>query len=139
MLNKLSLAAHKLHQQTAYTTKQKIFIFQDHINMRETQFLAAGSANPDNPCHYMLAHQPTPRSIKTTIQALYTGLLNTIRQHSSSHIHTHFTKIALQKLGPNTILGTPPTEIHHAEPALLRADQVHPSRLCCGHHTALVT
>ena len=65
------------------------------------------------PCHYMLAHQPTPRSIKTTPQALYTGLLkelNTIPQHSSSHIHTHFTNLEIQKLGPNTILGTPPAK-----------------------------
>ena len=53
-------------------------------------------------------------SIKTTPQALYTGFLNTIPQHSSSHIHTHFTNLAIQKLGPNTILGTPPPppEIH---------------------------
>ena len=72
-----------------------------------TQFLAAASANPDHPCHYMLAHQPTPHSIKTTPQALYTGFLNTIPQHSRSHIHTHFTNLAIQKLGPNTILGTP--------------------------------
>ena len=76
--------------------------------MRGTQFLAAASANPDHPYHYMLVHQPTPRSIKTTPQALHTGLLNTIPQHSSLHIHTHFTNIAIQKLGPNTILGTPP-------------------------------
>ena len=71
--------------------------------MRGTQFLATASANPDYPCHYMLAHQPTPRSIKTTPQALYTGLLNTFLQHSSSHIHTHFTNLAIQKLDPNTI------------------------------------
>ena len=87
----------------------------------------------------MLAHQPTPRSIKTTPQALYTGLLNTIPQHSSSHIHTHFTNIAIQKLGPNTILGTPPPEIQHSELALPHADRVHLSRLRCRHHTALET
>ena len=107
--------------------------------MRETQFLAAASANPDHPCHYMLALQPTPRSIKTTPQALYTALLNTIPQHSSSHIHTHFTNLAIQKLGPNTILGTPSPEIHHSELAQPRADRVHLSRLRCGHHTALAT
>ena len=56
----------------------------------------------------MLVHQPTPHSIKATPQALYTGLLNTIPQHSSSYIHTHFTNIAIQKLSPNTILGTSP-------------------------------
>ena len=104
----------------------QVLTLQDHINMRGTQYLAAASANPDHPCHYMLAHQPTPRSIKTTPQALYTGLLNTIPQHSSSHIHTHLTNIAIQKLGLNTILGTPP-----------RVDRVYLSRLRCGHHTAL--
>ena len=87
----------------------------------------------------MLEHQPTPCSIKTTPQALYTRLLNTIPQHSSSHIHTYFTNIAIQKLGPNTILGTPPTEIHHKELALPRVDWVHLSRLHCRHHTALST
>ena len=106
--------------------------------MRGTQSLAAASANPDHPCHYMLAHQPTPRSIKTTPQALYTGL-NTIPQHSSSHIHMHFTNLVIQKLGPNTILGTHPSEIHHSELALPRADRVHLNRLRCGHHTALAT
>ena len=107
--------------------------------MRGTQFLAAASANPDHPCHYMLAHQPTPCSIKTTPQALYTGLLNTIPKHSSSHIHTHFTNIDIQKLGPNTILGTPQPEINHSEHVLPRADQVHLRRLRCSHHTALAT
>ena len=116
----------------------QVLTLQDHINMRGTQFLAAISANPDHPCHYMLVHQPTPHSIKTTPQALYTGL-NTIPQHSSSHIHTHFTNIAIQKLGPNTILGTPPPEIHYSEHALPRADRVHLSRLRCGHHTELAT
>ena len=117
----------------------QVLTLQDHINMQGTQFLAAASANPDHPCHYMLAHQPIPRSIKTTPQALYNGLLNTIRQHSSSHIHTHFTNIAIQKLGPNTMLGTPPPEIHHSELALPHADRVHLNRLRCGHHTALAT
>ena len=98
--------------------------------MRGTQFLVAASANSDHPCHYMLTHQSTPRRIKSP-QALYTGL-NTIPQHSHSHIHTHFTNIAIQKLGINTILGTP-----LPEPALPWADRVHLSRLCCGHHTAL--
>ena len=107
--------------------------------MRGTQFLSAASANPDHPCHLMLAHQPIPRSIEITPQLLYTELLNTIPQHSSSHIHTHFTNIAIQKLGPNTILRTPPPEIHHSKLALPRADRVHLTRLRCGHHTALAT
>ena len=89
--------------------------------------------------HLLWAHQPTPRSIKITPQALYTGLLNTIPQHSSSHIHTHFTNLAIQKLGPNTILGTPAPEIHHSELVLSRVDRVHLSRLRCGTHTALAT
>ena len=87
----------------------------------------------------MLAHQPTPLSIKTTPQALYTGFHNTMPQHSISHIHTHFTNLAIKKLGPNIILGTPPPEIHHSELALPRADRVHLSRLCCGYHTAVAS
>ena len=117
----------------------QVLTLQEHINMRGTQFLAAASANPGHPCHYMLAHQLTPRSIKTAPRALYTGLLNTIPQHSSSDIHTHFTNLAIQKLGPNTTLGTPPPEIHHSKLALPRSDRVHLSRLGCGHHTALAT
>ena len=85
----------------------QVLTLQDHINMRGTQFHNGwSSANPDHPCHYIQAHQPTTRSVKTTPQALYTGLLNTIPQHSSSHIHTHITKIAIQKLGHNTILSS---------------------------------
>ena len=122
-----------LHYETQALT------LQDHINMRGTQFLTAANANPDHPCHYMLAHQPTPRSIKTTPQAIYTGLLDTIPQHSSSHIHMHSTNIAIQKLGPNTILGTPPNKIHHSELALPRADRVHLSRLSCGNDTTVAT
>ena len=117
----------------------QVLTLQDHINMRGTQFLAAASANPDHPCHYMLAHKPTPRGIKTTPQALYTGFLDTIHQHCSSHIHTHFTNLAILKLFSNTTLGTPPPEIHHLELALPRADRVNLSRLRCGHHTALAT
>ena len=66
----------------------QVLTLQDHIKMQGTQFLAATSANEDHPCHYMLVHQPTPRSIKTTPQALYTGVLNTIPQplvHTSTH------------------------------------------------------
>ena len=59
--------------------------------------------------------------------------------NTNSHIHTHFTNISIQKLGSNTILGTPPPEIRHSEHSLPRADRVHLSRLRCGHHTALAT
>ena len=52
-----------------------------------------------------------------------------------THIYTHFTNIAIQKLDPNTILGTTPPEIHHSEHALPRADRVHLNRLRRGHHT----
>ena len=107
--------------------------------MQGKQFICAASANTDHPCHYMLVHQPTSWTIKTTPQALYTGLLNIISQHSSSPIHTHCTSTAIQKLSPNTILGDPPPKIHHSEHALPRADRVHLSRLCCGHQTALAT
>ena len=49
--------------------------------------------------NYIKKHQHIPQP--------YTGL-NTIPQPFSSHIHTHFTDITIQKLIPNTILGTPP-------------------------------
>ena len=39
--------------------------------------------------HYMPTHQPTPHSIKTTPQALYTRFLNIIPEHSNSQIHAH--------------------------------------------------
>ena len=117
---------HCLHTNHLHYETQ-VLTLHDHINMRGTQFLAAAISNPDHQCHYMLAHQPTPRSIKTTPQALYTGFLKTIPQHSSSHIHMHFTNLAIQKLGPNTILGTPPPEIHHSELALPHADRVNTS------------
>ena len=90
-------AKNHLHYET------QVLTLRDHINMRGIQFLAAASANPDQPCHYILTHQPTPRSIKTTPQALYTGFLNIIPQHSNSHIHTHFSNIAIQKLCPKHI------------------------------------
>ena len=124
-----SLAAHKHAPTNHLHYDTQVLTLQDHINMRGTQFLAAANANPDHPCHYMLAHQPTPSSIKTTPQALYTGLLNTLPQHSNSYIHTHFTSIVIQKLGPNTILGTPHPKIHHSEHALPCVDRVHLSRL----------
>ena len=64
---------HWLHTNHLQT---QVLTLQDHINMRETQFLAAASANPDHPGHHMVAHQPIPHSIKTTPQARYTGLRN---------------------------------------------------------------
>ena len=67
--SKQTTPTNHLHYET------QVLTLQDRINMWGTQFLAAASANPDHPCHYMLAHQPTPRRIKTTPQALYTGLV----------------------------------------------------------------
>ena len=85
-----TIPTNHLHYET------QVLILQDHINLRGTQFLATASANPDHPCHYMWAHQSNPRSIKTTPQALYTWLINTIPQHSSLHIHMHFTNLGIQ-------------------------------------------
>ena len=78
--------------QTNYINKpfsllNTVLTLRNHINMPRLQFLAVASENPDYPCHYLLAHQPTPRSIKTTIRALYianTGLLSNVLQHSNS-------------------------------------------------------
>ena len=50
---------HWLHTNHLHYETQ-VLTLQDHINMRGTQFLATASANPDRPCHYMLAHPPTP-------------------------------------------------------------------------------
>ena len=66
-----------------------ILLLQDHINMRGTQSLAAASANPDHQCHYMLVHQSIPRSIKTTLQTLYTGL-NTIPNTNTTQVTTQY-------------------------------------------------
>ena len=70
----------------------------------------------------------------------YTLVSSTPSTDTSSHMRTNNTSIAIQKLAPNTILDTPPTEIHQSEHTpLLRADRVHLCRLRCGHHTALAT
>ena len=116
-----------------------VFTLQDHINMRGTQFLATASANLDHPCHYMLAHQPTPHSIKTTPQALYTGLLNTIPWHSSSHIHTHFTNIDIQKTRPQHNIRYSSPHNTSLRTRTQRVDRIHLSRLRYRHHTALAT
>ena len=117
-----------------------VLALQDHINMRGHNF----EPQPvqiliTHATTCLLPHQPTPYIIKTTPQALCTGLLNTIPQHSSSHVHMHFTNITIQKLSPNTILGTSPPEMYHSEQALRREDRVHLCRLRCGHHIALAT
>ena len=102
--------------------------------MRGTQFLAAASANPDHPCHFMLAHQPTPRSIKTTPQALYTGLLNTIFTHPHA-----LQKYSHTKTRSEHNIRYSYTEMHHSEHALPRADRVHLSWLRYGHYNELAT
>ena len=107
--------------------------------LRFTLFLAAASANPNHPCHYLLSHQPLHRASRLTPQVLYTDLLSTIHKHSNSHIHSNFMNIAIEKLGPNTILGIPPPEIENSELTLPRGDRVHLSMFRCGHHLALVT
>ena len=102
--------------------KTQVLTFRDHINKQGTQFIAAANAKHDHPCHYMLARQPSPHSIKIARQALYTGLLSTTPQHSNPHIHTHFTNIAIKKLSSNTILGILLNEIHHLELTLPHED-----------------
>ena len=66
----------------------QVLTLQDHINMGGKQFLAAASANPDHPCHYMLAHQPTPRSIKTIPRKHYT-VHRTPQHHPPTFEFTH--------------------------------------------------
>ena len=72
------------------------------------------------------------------LQALYTGLLSTIPQHSNSHaFHKHCqTKTRSQH---NIMHALHPPKIHNSEHALPRADRIHLSRLRCEHYTALAT
>ena len=119
---------------TNYTNKSSTL--QKHrgwykiVSTCERQFLDAASANPCHSCHYMLAHQPTAHSIKSTPQAPSPTLIYT------SNLTSH-NILAIQKHGPNTILGTPTPEIHYLDLALPSGDRGHLSRLCCRHHLVL--
>ena len=128
----VSLAAQKLHQQTTYITKHKYSHYKSISTCEGHNFWP-------QPVQILITQLHRASKRPSTPQALYTGLLNTIPQHSSSLIYTHFTNIAIQKHSPNIILDTPPPEIHHSGNALPRADRVHLSELRCGHHTALAT
>ena len=86
----------------------------------------------------MLAHQPTPHSIETTPQALYTELLSAI-PNTLIHISTHFTNIAIQKFSPNTILGAHPWNTPLKTHTIPSLDWVHLSRFYFKHHLALAT
>ena len=91
----------------------------------------------------MLLSAPTPRNIKTTPAKYYTDILNTIPPpptdtNRKTHIHNTLATRSIQNLRPNTVLGTPPPEIDASESLLSREDQVHLSRLRCGHHNSLM-
>ena len=57
----------------------------------------------------------------------------------NTHIHNTLASRSIQRLGPNTVLGTIPPEIDPSESLLSREDQVHLSRLRCGHHNSLMS
>ena len=81
------------------------------------------------------------RSIKTTPQVLYTGLLNTIPEHSSNqftHPHSLHKHRDTKSRSQHNIRNSSP-KTHQSEHALPRADRVHLGRLHCGHRTTPAT
>ena len=135
---KSSLAAHKPHQQTTYTTKHRFihtYIMRSYQHVRDS----ISSCRQCQLRSQMPVHAGTPTNSMQHqdyhTKALYTGLLSTL-PNTNSHFHTNFTNIAIQKLSPNTILATPPSDIHQPKLTLPREDRVHLSRLRCGHHLA---
>ena len=123
-----------LHHETS------ILKFEDHLNMRGTQFLPSATHNQDHPCSYMSNINPTPRRIVETPAGHYGDILEGIPTTDRSHgneIHTAITARSIAALGPNSILGVPPPKIHQSERDLPRQDRIHLSRLRCGHHPAL--
>ena len=111
--------------------------------MRGTHFFTS-TVDPGHPLHYMQTPRTTRRHIHNTPAAHYTSLYNTLPPTPDGtslrrHIHTTFTERALEALPPNSLLGTRPPPISSTENSLPRLDQVHLSRLRCGHHTAIPT
>jgi len=128
-----------IHQET------KVLKVKDHLDIRDTQILAAASTNQHHPLHYMTDHPHTPKNIKTTPCTRYhTQLLSSLppRPHQTSfqkHIHTQITRRSIQSLKDNTLLHARPPDIHPTELTLPREDRVHLARLRCGHHPALLS
>ena len=126
-----------LHHET------KVLKVKDHLEMRGTQTLAAASANPDHPLHYMAEHPDTSRNLKKTPSTLYHKEILTShppcppQTSHRKHIHTQMTQRAIQKLKNNTQLNAQPPEIHPSASSLSREDQVLLAMLRCGHHPAL--
>ena len=128
-----------LHRET------KVLPIKDHLNMRGTQYYAAAIANPQHPNHYMSEPYSAPRRVKRSPHEHYQDLYNIIPPPTNpttsekKNIHTQFTKIAIEQLGPNNLIHSIPPDIHTSEATLDRVDRVHLARLRVGHHPALLT
>ena len=124
-----------LHEET------KVLPLSTHMDMRGTHQYTS-SLDPTHPLHHTLTPRHTARHIHNTPAEHYTSLYNSLPptpQGTSlrTHIHTHFTSVAIANLAPNNILGARPPEPNPEELALSREDRVHISRMRCGHHPAL--
>ena len=137
MLYKSSVAANKIHQQTTYITKHRYSHYKFISTCKGHNFQLQPVQIPITQAilcwHINKLHIASKLPYKH-----YTLDSSTPCPNTNLHIHTHFTNIAIQKLGCNTILGTPLLEIHHSEDALPRADStpqqasLQASR-CAGH------
>ena len=121
----------------------KTLKIKDHMDMRGAQFYDRVRSDPSHTLHHTLHTEPTNRNIRTTPAKYYTNILDTIPPpptgtNSNTHIHNTLATRFIQELGPNTVLGAIPPEVDDSEATLSREDQVHLSRLRCGHHNALM-
>ena len=127
-----------LHRET------KVLKVKDHMDMRGAQFFDRIVRDPTHTLHHTLHSAPPHRNIRTSPATYYKEILNKIPPPpvghcSKTHIHNTLATQSIHKLGPNKILGTIPPEIHASEAELSREDQVHLSRLRCGHHNSLMS
>ena len=111
--------------------------------MRGAQFYERVRSDPSHTLHHTLHTEPTSRNIRTTPATYYTNILDTIPPpptgtNSNRHIHNTLATRSIQELAPNTVLGEIQSEVDASEATLSRVDQVHLSRLRCGHHNALM-
>ena len=95
------------------------------------------SVDPPHPLHYMQNPTQTRRNIHLTPAQHYHSLHNTlppVPDDSSvrTHIHTEFTRRALDSLPPNSLLGA---RSHDACETELTLDRWQRGRLRCGNST----
>ena len=131
---------HHLHHET------QVLPLKQHMDMRGTHQYTS-TAHPAHPLHHLRsAPTKTPRSRPPhkTPASYYTTHLNSLPPTPDditlrTHIHTVYTRRAIDAFPPNTILGAPPPIIDTREQHLPREDRVHLARLRCGHHTSIPT